>query len=274
MVLITIKLKGLVVLHPNGRDDKSEEPQVWLRPSQQKIIYPKSATDTAYYVAEILRYSKPKHSSRLSAEVIINLAENDVPLAVFANLLKDDLERIYNCLADWDSEKAMIKLHGNVGRLGSVMAARLARELRGESRVRGFSSREEEDEEEELDDVLAYDIAINDTSTAWWEDEISGCPSSLEEFVLVLLKSGFRPDSCPVLALKLNEVLKKCLKSQIDRYRIPVAKSCEAFIIPGEFVQNLYEARHKFSHDRSIRSARAGRDIFQVFKIYNERRRL
>ena len=76
--------------------------------------------------------------------------------------------------------------------------------------------------------------AVNGASTAWWEDEISGCPSSLEEFVVALLKSGFRPENCPILLSKLYEVLKRCLKSQIDRYRIPVEKSCEAFIIPGE----------------------------------------
>ncbi|TFY73397.1 hypothetical protein EWM64_g10615, partial [Hericium alpestre] len=72
------------------------------------------------------------------------------------------------------------------------------------ARVRGLRAFDDEDDEDDNGEV-------NGSSSAWWEDEVSGCPSTLEETVLVFLDSGFRPDKNPILAEKLRAVVKKAI---------------------------------------------------------------
>jgi hypothetical protein len=67
------------------------------------------------------------------------------------------------------------------------MAARMAREASGEAKARGYRLREAEDVEFDDEDGLTELDETHQRSTAWWADEISGCPSSIEETVLVLL---------------------------------------------------------------------------------------
>ena len=96
------------------------------------------------------------------------------------------------------------------------------------------ASNEDSDDEDEDPDAIRIDPAIQQKSTAWWADQISGCPSSLEETVMVLLDSGFTPLDCPVLAEKLKHVILRAIRSYVLRYKIEVPMSCTAFIIPGE----------------------------------------
>lgn len=53
---------------------------------------------------------------------------------------------------------------------------------------------------------------------------------------MALLSAGFHPQTCPVLASKLKDVLKTAVETFVKRYRITVPMSCDAFIVPG----NLY----------------------------------
>ena len=66
-----------------------------------------------------------------------------------------------------------------------------------------------------------------------WADRISGCPSSLEETVMVLLDSGFTPQGSIVLREKLHAVIKGSIDSYVLRYRIHVLMSCSALMVPG-----------------------------------------
>lgn len=235
-----------------------QHPEVWLRPSQRKIKFDTtSPLDPAHCVIDVLRRSHLKYPSRLSAEVIINLAENGVTHAVFVKLLQDNLHDVYTSLTDWDDELAIPRLWSNIARLGGVMSARMAREFRGESRMRGllYKDDDDDDDDDELNEALLYDKAVNDNSTAWWGDETSGCPSSLEETVMVLLDSGFSPWKCPVLATKLHEILKRALKSRVDRYKIVVEKSCEGFVIPGDNAIYIYLSHCLTHFYRSVRSS-------------------
>ncbi|KLO18824.1 hypothetical protein SCHPADRAFT_993271 [Schizopora paradoxa] len=228
--------KGLLCLDKDGKYnvENQHEPSVGLRPSQVKINHQKDLIelDRTLRTVEVLRTSRMTYPARLSAEIIINLSENGVDDDVFKALMRLGLEEISSGLTCWDSDlpNAMCHLWTNVARSGGVITARLARLAAGESRARGYGDREDEDSDEEDEDDI--DQAAFQKSTAWWADPISGCPSSLEETVLVLIDSGFKPHTCPVLAEKLKQVLKVALEKYVYRFKMIVPMSCEALVIP------------------------------------------
>ncbi|KAG5220575.1 RNA dependent RNA polymerase-domain-containing protein [Salix suchowensis] len=99
------------------------------------------------------------------------------------------------------------------------------------------------------DGLHQFDYAIQQRSTAWWADPISGCPSSLEETVMYLLEAGFTPQKLPVLKEKLEKVIKPAIKRHIQSYRIDVPMSLTAFIIPDPFgILQPGEVYFKASH--------------------------
>ena len=138
-------------------------------------------------------------------------------------------EALVKSFTDWEIPNAMEKLHAVVGREGRVMSARRAREDMVNARVLGYSNKSPDEESDDEDDLPQETF-----STAWWADEVSGSPSTLEETVLSLLVSGFTPSTCPVLATKLREVIKTQLTSQILHLHIEVEMAATAFLIPGK----------------------------------------
>ena len=209
-----------------------------LTPSQRKIIYPSGVPrDPAHCVIDVLRSSHAKSPCRLSVETIINLWENGVPKTVFLDLLRQGLKELVEPLLEWEGPDAMRNLWCNMRRLGGVMSARRAREDAGLARVKGYSEYESDEvEQEDEDGFKLLDVTEQKSSSAWWRDEISGCPSSLEETVMCLIDSGFTPQNCPVLRSKLEKVVKGYVKNYIKSYRIDVPMSASAFIIPGKII--------------------------------------
>jgi hypothetical protein len=65
----------------------SSEPEVYLRDSQRKIIYPE-LFDPAHLTIDVLGPPTSPTPARLSYETIIKLAENGVPPDVFFGLLQ------------------------------------------------------------------------------------------------------------------------------------------------------------------------------------------
>ncbi|KAH8114962.1 RNA dependent RNA polymerase-domain-containing protein [Phellopilus nigrolimitatus] len=229
--------KGLILLHPLGRyNDTQTIPEAYVRPSQIKIKYAEGEPlDEAMLIVDVLRSSKMKTPARLSAETIINLAENGVKASSFVKLMHDGLEELVRGLTTWDGQNAMESLFYKVAKVGGVMGARMARELGGKSRAMGFGQIEDDNDDEDDEDDLQIDPALQQRSTAWWDDQISGQPSSLQETVMVLLASGFHPRTCSVLAAKLENVLGTAVDSYVKRYKIDVGMSCEAFIVPDPY---------------------------------------
>ncbi|KAG2369444.1 RNA dependent RNA polymerase-domain-containing protein [Suillus spraguei] len=223
--------KGLLLLHPDSSENCSDVPRVWLRESQIKVKYPQTQKlSHGHLTIDVLRSSHMRSPSRLAAETIVNFAENGVPHSVFIDLMKEGLDAIVNSLLDWDGPDAMYRLWYSVARAGAVVGSRLAREAGGEARSRGFAVKDDDIEDDDEDDLNAV-IEIP-RSVAWWGDEISGCPSSLEETVMVMLDSGFTPRDCPVLADKLRHVLKTMVDNFVQRYKIEVPMSCMGWIVP------------------------------------------
>ncbi|KAJ7781151.1 RNA dependent RNA polymerase-domain-containing protein [Mycena metata] len=220
--------KGLLVMHPT---DTQETPRIWLRPSQIKVKH-NGHGDPTLRTIDLLRSSHAKTQCRLPVETIINLAENGVSSKAFIKLIEEALVNMVTPLVTWEGPNAMEKLWYMVGRAGGVMSARLARRETVLARVKGYSEHDsgelENDDEEEATD--------QPVSTAWWVDQISGCPSSLEETVMSLLDAGFHPQTCSVLRSKLEKIVNGCVNRCIESYRIdlPVGKSAMAFLVPDE----------------------------------------
>ncbi|EGO05196.1 hypothetical protein SERLA73DRAFT_68825 [Serpula lacrymans var. lacrymans S7.3] len=218
--------KGLLLLHPGDLENDSDDPAVWLRPSQIKIKYsPDAPAPAGRLTIDVLRSSHMSSPSRLAAETIINLAENGVPHEVFVNLMKSGVDSIVDGLMDWDGPDAMFRLWFSVARSGGVVSARMAREVGGEARARGYGVKDVEDTDDDDSDEAPV-------SAAWWGDEVSGCPSSLEETVMVLLDAGFTPGDCPILADKLKHIIDTSVDNYVQRYRVDVPMSCIAFMVP------------------------------------------
>ncbi|KAI0706226.1 RNA dependent RNA polymerase-domain-containing protein [Cytidiella melzeri] len=247
--------KGLLTIHPDHASPTPDKrPIVWIRKYQQKIVYAESDDDVAHYTVDFLRSSHMKTPAQLSSETIINLAENGVPATTFRDMMKESFARKVEMLTLWDGPNGLSKLRENISREGNVVSARLARQHAGSARAKGYIY---EDYEEPVDsDCIADDdLALmevgRESSTAWWDDPISGQPSSLEETCMGLLDSGFSPSTCSLLRDKLLRVAKKSLTSLATKFHIKVQLSCTAFVIPDPVgVLNPGECQIKFSTKR------------------------
>ncbi|KAJ3843405.1 RNA dependent RNA polymerase-domain-containing protein [Lentinula raphanica] len=219
--------KGMLLLHPS---DNSPDPRVFIRPSMNKIKYhPDQDLDHAQRVLDILRSCHPRFRCKLSSETIINLEENGVPKQVFAKLLDQTLDTLIASLTTWTTDEDMAELWSTLSHLGGVSAARSARKRTGLARVHGYSERDAQ----ENDDEDGLDEADDEPgSTAWWNDEVSGQPSSLEETVMRFIDGGFKPESCPVMRDKLKRILIVQIGNHVDKFRIEVPLSFTAFILP------------------------------------------
>ena len=230
--------KGLL-MRPDGRDDDEVVPIVRVRPSQVKIKYPPGIPrDPAMLIVDLLISSRLKTPVRLSHEVLVNLSENGVPFRVFSELFAAGLSEVVHGLMTWDDP---FELWRAVAKKGAVMSTRRARDAGTESRARGYGEREADPEADEVEmdedeDGLVIPMAeraLKVRSSAWWWDEVSGSPSSLEETVLVLLDAGFVPQTCSVLREKLEKVVESTIKTYQRKVRVEVPMSCTAFIVPG-----------------------------------------
>ena len=244
---------------------------ICIRPSQIKIRYPPDRErDPAFRTIELLRTSFMRTPGRLSAETIINLAENRVPPSVFVDLLKFQVREVVEGLTTWEGPDAMYKLWTNVERAGAVLFSRRAREVAGEGRIRGFGDHTTESDDggddDDDDDEVVFDKDLGERSTAWWADQISGCPSTLEETVMVLLDSGFTPQDSPVLRDKLKNVVISKINSATSNYRYNVLQSATAFVIPGMSCHILVAPSRRLNTEvlpRSLRSAARKRNSNQ-----------
>ena len=249
--------------HPELQD---YEHAAWVRPSQTKIRYSPGVLDPAMLTFDTIRTSRLSSPSKISSEIIINLADNGVPRSVFANLLKTSIQDMFEALTTWQGPDAMFNLCMNIERFGGVLTSRRVREAVGEARARGYTNRSPEDAD--LDDNADED-AMDDLnfgsaprSVAWWADQISGCPSSLEETVMVLLDSGFLPQECPILREKLRKVVSSKVESKTQNLRFELKQSCCAFAIPGKlcsflFFRCLEDIQYAVLEYRSIQRARS-----------------
>jgi RNA-dependent RNA polymerase len=217
--------KGLLVRHPS---DTSSEPIMWLRDSQIKIKIPNP--DASQLTLDLVRPPRFTYPARVSAETIINMSHNGVPHTVFVNLMRDGLKTEISSLITWDGPCAMQRLYAAVSNTQGVIGSRMRLHMGAASRARGFG---EALEGEVLDEDGEEDECETDEPIAWAPDNVSGLPSSLAETVLSYLAAGFKPDTCPILMEKLKMIIKQTVAAYVQRYRLAVPCSCDAFVVPG-----------------------------------------
>jgi len=170
---------------------------------------------------------------QVSKEIIVNLSENGVSPNIFIDLFSQSIENTISPLLHWDGQDAMPQLWAAIARVGNVMAARIAQESSWTARARGITGVQPYDQEESTENYEEEDDDSLSHSVAWWGDDISGCPSSLEETVMTFLDNGFHPTTNAILADKLHIVAKKAVKSCTSKPRVTIPMSCSALIVPG-----------------------------------------
>lgn len=204
--------------------------KVWTRPSQRKISYPlQNPPDKAQYTIDVLRSSHMSSPARLSTEILINLAENGVSVDTLSQFMRTGINERVKRFLEWD-EHNLLQLWWDVSREGNVFSARLARSHVGLARAHGLRY---EDPDDDSEDEFDLDEEVVRQSSAWWDDPISGQPSSLEETVMKLILGGFHPSHNPVLQTKLAEVARKAVRKASTKFTVDVPQSCTALIIPG-----------------------------------------
>ncbi|KAL1675560.1 RNA dependent RNA polymerase-domain-containing protein [Schizophyllum commune] len=227
--------KGLLVLYP---EDDSEEPRVWLRPSQKKIQFADDEPqDRSTLIINLLRTSKTKPICRLSVEAIIIMAENRVHCDVFKALFGQSVENTYESLlpSHWEGENAMEQLYAKVNSIGGVNAARAARKDVQRARLHGHVDHFFEaakDADSDAEEVEADADPDTPYAIAGWDDPASGCPATPAEIVCTMLQAGFQPQTCEYLRGKLEWLTKRVAQKSIKQMRIDVVHSFSAWIVP------------------------------------------
>lgn len=221
--------KGLLVEHPTI----DSETGIQLRPSLIKIHYP-GPLDPTQRTVDILRTSHARSPTRISVDVIINLSENGVGADALQVLLKRTVDEIIQPLLQWNLEDRTVlqELWLNFERSGSVLKSRRAREEVALARVSGHTERDTTEEVQEDDEEAQVLEDAGEGSVEWWPDDISGCPSSLEETIMAFLDSGFHPSNCAMLREKISRVVAATISRVIENCYIDIPFSATAWIIP------------------------------------------
>lgn len=190
--------------HPSNDANDLKYPCIWVRTSQTKIHYSDQdlAHEPAKRTIDVLRASHMRSGIQASKEVLVNFAENGVPHEILSRRMRESLEELMEQLLQWDD---MLQLYRLVFKEGGILGARMAREVAGEARVRGYRAYDNEDDDKEEDERISEVLELGpERSKAWQVDEISGLPSSLEvnpfifrlgslELTRLNLKSNRRP---------------------------------------------------------------------------------
>ncbi|KAG8944655.1 hypothetical protein FRC04_001619 [Tulasnella sp. 424] len=222
--------KGMALAMLPPPYEPAEPGDIILRPSQIKIqMDPRYATDEAKLTIDIVRPAKISTPARLSAESIQILSHNGVPTSVFLDLQRNCFEEDFSGLVDWPEDKPLVKLAHAVAQTQNVLGSRRTRLARGMARARGLSARSWDEVEEDQEEG---EPEGDERSTAWWPDDISGCPSCIAETCLVNLQAGFRPESLPYLKQKLWHRLDETLAGYVDKFKIKVPHALTGTLVP------------------------------------------
>ncbi|KAJ7696807.1 RNA dependent RNA polymerase-domain-containing protein [Mycena rosella] len=219
--------KGMWIIHPS---DESPEPRIWIRSSQRKIVLGRLLR--AHRIFDLLAVSRPSPSLHLSAQAIVILANNGVPAQVFCALQEQGLKDLIAPLLDWHRPHATAYLWDAINVTGNVKRSRLQRLAAGASRALGFEKRAkfgDDDKMEESNGDLDSDLRdLPHTGRC----AFSGVPLSVAELAMDLLQAGFDPRELPLLGTKIGYFVKATMEAFLAKYRIPLATSLEAYIIP------------------------------------------
>ncbi|KAJ3508329.1 hypothetical protein NMY22_g16648 [Coprinellus aureogranulatus] len=222
--------KGLLV---EDVYDLADEPTLSITPSQIKVKYPPEDEDPSHIAIDLLRTSHIRVGTRISAELLVNLSDNGVPLSAFSTLLKTSFENHVAHYLDWSNDKeSLLRLRKFIATDKAVLQARLARENPGTARVMGYNERDACENDVDDGEQLGDTADSSQRSSRWWPDPVSGQPASLSETIVGLLDSGFSPQTCAVLREKLRMSVVDAVRREKETVRVEVPLSAIAFLEP------------------------------------------
>ena len=231
--------KGVWLLHPDHQLPDDSPPRAWIRGSQKKITHDTltrydDGRSRAYFIFDFVAPPRLVFPSRLNKQTIVNLSSNGVPTTVFSELLEAAVQRDFEDLTIWEGEEAVEFLMSNVMRIGGVAGTRATRKAGTMARIQGLRGRE-------MDDIYpsqASGIAIvednHETETS------SGPPQALAEKIYDMITAGFHPLRSEPLYDSLRQFILNVIRAYVFECKIPIAESCEAFIVPGALVLGLF----------------------------------
>lgn len=240
--------KGFWILHPT---DDSDVPKIWIRDSQNKIK--NSGFDRAHRIFDLLGPSRPSSSIALSAQSIVNLFSNGIPDSVLIHLMEQGLMDEISPLLEWNKPHAMIFLWDAVNKCGNVSGSRTQRLSTSLNRALGLKGRDwgrdSDREREDSDEDSKTDETPFSTFTGRNKYSGGSCvllihahfltanhllgPLSLHETTIELIQAGFHPADSQLLFDKIKNVIEKVIKVSVEKCRIPISESLDAYVVPG-----------------------------------------
>ncbi|TFK42152.1 RNA dependent RNA polymerase-domain-containing protein [Crucibulum laeve] len=220
--------KGMFMLHPS---DDEAEPCIWIRDSQNKINLP-HLRDKSHRIFDLLSISRSSSTVSLSQQSILNLSFNGVPDEVLISLMEQGLVDDIAPLLDWDRSNAMVFLWDALNKSGNVSGSRAQRFASGVSRVLGLQRREWGHQDVRMEKASAEYVDEPPVATNTGRNEHSGAPLSLSESALELVQAGFHPAESKLLRDRIQYVVGAVVQTALDKYRIPLQTSIDAFILP------------------------------------------
>jgi RNA-dependent RNA polymerase len=207
-------------------DNRADAPCLSLRSSQIKIRFPADIElDPSHLTIDVLRVSRLGNPGRLSPELTINLAHNEVPASVFARIQEDAVRASVEPLLMWEDN---VRLWYVVEHAKHVVSGRRNRQVIAESRLHGRYS----DASAEIIEGDRLETSRTQ-SVAWWPDPFSGCPSSTAEIVIGLIEAGFLPQDLSMLRELLWYLIKEVIRRDTKKMNFKIPLSANGFVVPG-----------------------------------------
>ncbi|KAJ3851289.1 RNA dependent RNA polymerase-domain-containing protein [Lentinula lateritia] len=235
--------KGLWTICPDQGANASDIPQIWIRDSQRKIVYPHLNYSSRHYVTldrvhrtfDLCHAALPSLSTMgpmvsLKKQSVLNLWANGVPIDIFRELMEKGLQDMIQPLIQWEGQFAMPALWDAINKAGKVSHVRTTRLGAGMARALGLAGREYKKEGSTQGQA---DTSIF-SSTVSGRNEISGAPATLHEVAIELVQAGFHPAKDVLLWSTLESVLRVTVQGAIDKCNIPLPEgsAATAFVIP------------------------------------------
>ncbi|KZT52834.1 hypothetical protein CALCODRAFT_486840 [Calocera cornea HHB12733] len=200
--------KGLIVLCISGHNS-GEVRCIRLRSSQLKIKYrPEQLADRSLRTIDILSASTFRAPARLTAQVVMLLAENGVPNGILADLMIQALRTSLEPFVT--SEATPIDMAYAIEDLGCIIAQRSSK---AGNVIRGV--------------CMGDDLRDREGG-----DEAEAHPGSFEESAYLCLLSGFNPKDSVYLRRKARDILKDVTRTITEEVRFKLERSVQGMIVP------------------------------------------
>ncbi|CAG8468041.1 30322_t:CDS:2 [Racocetra persica] len=200
--------KGIWFLDPKVKDPY--ELRIDLRQSQTKYKLDFTKNNHHLRTLDVVRIVRaPDRPAALNAQLIRILENGGVPVQVFIDMIKENVQKIKDMVVGQDDPTV---LRAWIAKSENIFHRRI------EERINNNDS-----------DVNDYGSSISEVSTnsGLGGVSLSGFPDSPSEICIEMLDAGFTPSTCPFLAKKLKQLLKGQLKGMASKFHIetPLSRS-------------------------------------------------